>query len=285
MLAYGDTRSDFETGRNLFSNGQYERAVEVFSALLADPVDPKAVDARKRREIVQAARPLFAATLVALGRSSEADRVIAEHLRDDPFYEPPAGQFPEPVMQRFIFVMSERAEELEGLRQKILRERQDAVVREQQQQLREQRRLAELARLATEETVVTTRSRVTALVPFGVGQFQNGNSGLGVFFAASEALGIAASLGTLLAAQHYAAVDCRIADCEAAGNTFRAVRTANWASVGVTTALVLAGVLEAQVGLVPVERATRKRTVPSPTVEPVAEATSKGASLGFVVRF
>ena len=282
-FASADTRSEFEIGRNLFSNGQYERASEVFAALMAEPHDPRAPDSKKQREVLQAARPLFAATLVALGRGPEADHLVLEQLRDDPFYEPPAGQLPEPVMQRFVAVAAEHAEELERQRQVILRDRQEAVAREQRE--REAQRQAEQAKNTAATIVVTRRSRLVALLPFGVGQFQNGEVGRGIFFATSEVLAAAASFGTLIAAQHYAAVDCRFEDCDAARRGFETVRTVNWISVGLTTALVVAGVIEAEATLVAVDRTTQKRAALGWTFEPLVDVGPGFASFGLSSAF
>lgn len=283
-LANADARSDFEMGRNLFSDGQYERASEVFAKLMAEPFDSAAPDAKKRHEVSLAARPLWAATLVALGRVSEAEDVLLAQLRDDPFYEPPAGQLPEPVMQRFIAVASQHAAELDALRKKILGERQELVAREQRD--REQQRIAEVARSRPAGVAHTRRSRYTALAPFGVGQFQNGANGLGVFFATSEAVGVAASLATLLSAQHFGVADCRIDDCVAARRGFETSRTANWLSVGLTTALVIAGVIEAQVTLVSEEPATLGRAAAFKSrVEPLLNVGGGSATVGVSIGF
>ncbi|MBM4358262.1 MAG: hypothetical protein FJ096_09135 [Deltaproteobacteria bacterium] len=278
-----DPRADFELGRSHFGNGHYERAVETFAALLAAPVDPRSPDARKLREIQQAARPLYAASLVALGRASDADQVILEQFRDDPFYEPPAGQLPEPVMQRFLTVSSRHAAELEGLRESILRERQEAILREQRE--KEAKVAPAPTRVEVREFDVVRSSRLVAAVPFGVGQFQNGNRSLGTFFAVSEGLGALASLGTLIAAQRFASADCRVEDCGAARSGFEATRAANWISVGITTALVVAGIVEAQVTLVPERRASRPPSPAPLKIDPVVTPVESGATLGFSAAF
>lgn len=282
--AFADVRSDFEAGRNLFVNGQYERAVEVFERLGAEPFETTAADAAKRREMVQAARPLHAASLVALGRNSEADRLILEHLRDDPFYEPPAGQLPEPVVQRFAAVAASNTDELEALRQKVLHERQEALAREQRAQEAERRRLALLEAGNRDEAVVSRRSRLVALAPFGVGQFQNGSTGLGVFFASAELAGVAASFGTMVTAQRYASADCSLEDCDAARRGFEAFRLANWITVGATSALAVAGIVEAQVALVPEERTVRRRP-PTATWAPDVRVDPRGIFLGVGASF
>lgn len=279
-FAWADARADFESGRNAFTGGQYERAVEVFAALLAEPSDPKSPDAKKRREIQQAARPLYAASLLALGRGAEADRVILAQLYDDPFYELPVGQFPDPVVQRFAAVARENAKDLDAARQRVVRERQEQLDQEQRERDRAALRPPK-AVTTVEHTTVFVRSRVVASVPFGIGQFQNGNVGLGAFFAASEVAGVAASIATHVIAQHYAAANCAVDDCGVARAGFEAARTGNWISVGLTSALVVAGIVEANVAFVGDER----RTTRSTSFAPVLELTSGSAFVGLAVSY
>jgi hypothetical protein len=283
-----DARADLETGRNLFTNGQYDKAAAVFARLVGEPLDPKAPDFKKRREILQAARPVYAASLVALGRAAEADRVFLDQLLDDPFYEPTPGQLPEPVVARFITVLSEHREEVEALKQKILKERENAVLIEQKQHELEQKRIAELERMASEEVVIERRSRLIALAPFGAGQFQNGSNRLGAFFAVSQTLGVTTALASLVAHQHYAAINCHTSgvSCADVESSLRTARIVNWTSFGLTAALVVAGLIEAQVSLVPESKTVRKRPIPPPVkVEPVGGASREGAAIGLRVRF
>lgn len=280
--ANADTRSDLEVGRNLFGGGQYERAVEVLARVLAEPSDPKAPDSARRRELQQSARPLYAASLLALGRGGEADAAILSQFRADPFYELPVGQFPEPVVQRFATVARANAAELDALRQQVLRERQELVDREQRErelELERQRKSTSTARIV-EETTLTRRSRLVAFAPFGVGQFQNGSVGLGAFFAAAELAGVAASVATHLAAQHYAAANCAVDDCDAARTGFEIARTTNWVSVGLTSALVIAGIVEANVAFVPEERVTRRREKPAASIRPIVMPLDSGVLVG-----
>lgn len=282
-FAQADVRADFEAGRSHFGNGRYDKAVEVFSAMLAQPLDSRSPEARKHREILQAARPLHAASLVALGRIEEADRTIYDQLRDDPFYEPPAGQLPEPVVRRFIEVAAKHAVELDALRQRILLERQDAVLREQRERDRQQTLSGHVVEVEVVE--VSRRSRLLAMVPFGVGQFQNGRNSLGTFFAVTEALGATAAFGSLVVSQHFAAADCRLEDCVAAMKGFEAARAANWISASLTGALMIAGVVEAQVSLVPEARSTFRRPAPRASLTPWASPLTGGALFGLSANY
>src|SRR5690606_30400888 len=58
------------------------------------------------------------------------------------------------------------------------------------------KRLEELERLAAEETVILENPRWLMHVPFGVGQFQNGNKTLGWTFLIGESVLAATALGS-----------------------------------------------------------------------------------------
>ncbi len=286
---YASLHSDFEAARSLFTSGQYEEAAQLFARVLDEPLEPTAPDFKKRREILEAARPVYAACLVALGRSSEADRVILEQLRDDPFYEPAPGQFAQPVMFRYIAVREEHLTELDALKQRVLRTRQESLLKEERQRELDEGRLAKLEELAGTETVVEARSRLVATVPFGIGQLQNGSSGLGAFFAASEVVGVAATIASAFVAHDFASVDCREhtdVDCVELERRFDTARAVNWASFAVTGALIVAGVAEAHVSFVPATTTRKRRAIPPRvTLEPAVVFAEEGALVGVTARF
>jgi tetratricopeptide (TPR) repeat protein len=286
-----DELQRYELAKSRYDVGSYDEAVAQFAKLL-DQNDPGyLVDAKLRR----LSRPLYAASLIAIGRVEEADRVIAVILREEPTYRPEPGLFPQQVTDRFIAVRAQLRDELETLaRERMERERkrQQAL---QQARAAEAQRIVELERLAAQETVVVERSRWIALVPFGVGQFQNDADGLGWFFAISEALAVAGSIASAAVAFDFAAVDCRTyvdpdtgeqADCGELESSFTVARTVNWVSFGSAIALALAGIIEAQISFVPQTTSTRKRELPPKVrVTPQVEATDTGAALGIQVRF
>jgi hypothetical protein len=117
---------------------------------------------------------------------------------------PDSLTFPPPVVSLFLEVR----DEVEAL-----------IAKREQEQLAELRRQAEAAlaaerkkveqeellyKLASEETVVARQSRWVAMLPFGAGQFQNGDETLGVVFAVSEVvLGAALITSASLHAEAY----------------------------------------------------------------------------------
>jgi hypothetical protein len=155
-------------------------------------------------------------------------------------------------------------------------------------------RVAGLERLAQLETEVTPKTRWLALVPFGVGQFQNGEKALGYVFLTSELL-LAASTLTTLGVETHLVLATSQADKpkQSVNGTLTDWKTAlefsSYAWLGVTAI----GVVEAQLAFVPEQRRIRKRPLP-PELRPTTSALSVlpnampvpgGAVLGVVGRF
>jgi len=114
-------------------------------------------------------------------------------------------------------------------------------------------------------------SRWIAALPFGAGQFQNGNVALGIFFAGSEALLGATSIVTAAIAMKLVSTDTQgLGDRKimALHDSFRAAKTTNHVAFTTLAVLAAAGVTEAQVNLVP------RRTAPAPQRCPSFAATA-----------
>jgi hypothetical protein len=148
--------------------------------------------------------------------------------------------------------------------------------------------------LAQEETVRTPRSRWLALVPFGVGQFQNENKPLGYLFLTSEILLAATTLTTLGVETHLVLATSQIDKPDPSNkpridNWYSALNYSSYAWLGVS----LVGILEAQLSFVPEDRKLRKRPLPPelrPTtsslrVVPNAAPVQGGAVFGVSGRF
>lgn len=97
-------------------------------------------------------------------------------------------------------------------------------------------------------------SRWIAALPFGVGQFQNRDVGLGIFFASSEALMGATSIVTAAIEMKLGSTDLRhlgIVKRDALSDASHAVETTNHVTFATWAVLAVAGVLEAQVSFSP----------------------------------
>jgi hypothetical protein len=178
LLALAPPSVEFERGRNAFGRGEYQRAIGILRPLLYPELR---LDSEG--EVVQAHRMLGVANLFE-GRPADAKvefRKLLElrpEYRFDPLLDPPR------VVDFFNNVLKEEEEEIAALDAR--RKKQEAEVAAV--------RLAEAERLrAASATVVVYDQHSYALnfVPFGAGQFQNGQRRKGWLFAGSQA-GLAA---------------------------------------------------------------------------------------------
>ena len=108
--------------------------------------------------------------------------------------------------------------------------------------------MRELLELARTERVEEHNSRWLALLPLGVGQFQNGNDGLGYLLLLSQSALLAASITTYALHEDLnRQVPVSDADRQDARFAERAYRYTNQVSVGVLALVTFAGILDAQI--------------------------------------
>jgi hypothetical protein len=261
--AHADELEDFQIARNAYEAQNYALAVTRFERLVGGET-PRL----SSRPLVLESRKYLAAAYLFMGRREDADTQFERLLRYDETYELDPVAFPTEVLDLFTIVKSRLARErtqTEGARQQADRERERLRVAEQ---TREQDRLRRLVDLAENETVEESHSRWIAAIPFGVGQFQNGDDSLGVALAISEGLLLAASATAFFI--HMSLVDDAIVEGglptperDRAERTEAVARIANWASVGAFLAVAIAGVVDAQIRFEPFER-TRRTPSPAP---------------------
>jgi len=291
--ARADDAQAFDLAKSPFDNGQYTEA----HARISDLLDPKlpACDAVAgvaprchlvSAELVERARALDAASLLALKRDTEADQRIAAILRKNPDYMPSPAVFPQEVMERFTMVRGTLAPELRAIAQQRAREAEQIRAAAQQARDADERWIADLQRLASRERLVEPNSRWVALVPFGIGQFQNGTVRLGVFFATAEALFGGASLASVVAVNSIASTANPALTQTALNDQINVATLVNRVSFALWGASTLAGIIEAQVNFVPEKVTYRDRPIPPrPKLAPIAAPLPGGAVLGVAGTF
>ncbi|WP_437604797.1 hypothetical protein WMF20_26740 [Sorangium sp. So ce834] len=307
--AAADDMQQFELAKTRFDAGHYEEAVSRFAAML-DPATPPCdrgateVEGKPCRisdpALVERARGLAAAALVALRRTSEADAYIEQILLDNPVYSPNPAVFQPEVIDRFTAVRARiRARIEEMTRQKAEAQRAERL-RIERGRDDERRWIAELHRLAGRERVVARSSRWIAMLPFGVGQFQNGDEGLGWFFLVSQAVAGGTSIVSALALSSYTNVDvtprprapgtpAQAVDIDALNSRIETAAAVNRVAFGTFATLVAAGIAHAQITFVPERVSFRTRRVPPPppgfTAAPTISALPGGLYAGLLGRF
>ncbi|MET0403666.1 MAG: hypothetical protein ABW123_14740 [Cystobacter sp.] len=171
---------------SLRSSYEYGRYAEVLTRA-ASRIDR----GRLREQDLMELHKLAGLSAFHLHRTDEAARHFRALLLLEPDFHLDPFAVPPPAVNFLDTLRGEMAEELEQARQerrvRMERERLEAERRERERaDLEEQRRRVEqLARQVTVR-VVEKRSLLTNLIPFGAGQFQQGRTALGTFFAASE---------------------------------------------------------------------------------------------------
>ncbi len=294
LFASGNARADEQSEVDKIRAAYLAQKYDDVETRLREMLDPKHPTLRDPAVVTQA-RMYLAAALIAKKHPDQATPVFERILLDDADFEPDLLSFPTEVIDQFIDTRSRLRERLNALAQERARKEVERRMREEDEKRREVARVAMLERLAGEEKVTTTNSRWLALVPFGTGQFQNGDRALGWFFLAAESACLA---GTAITVPIYLTDLQYRSDAYRAGDSTRAneyidraniVRNVDLALVGALAVTAVAGVVEAQVAFVPEAVEVRKRPLPTvswtatPTIAPSMDA--RGAVVGFVGRF
>jgi hypothetical protein len=269
--ARADAQGDLEKGYSAFAAHKYSEAEGRLRALAL--LDANAGDL-KDPDIAADARMYLGAVLVAEKKKEEASSVFEKLLRDKPDYEPDRLRVPLEAVDTFIDVKTRLRAELEKqLAEKVQREQADRARAEAVKQ-RAAQRFAMLEKFAGEERVVAENSRWKAILPFGVGQFQNGQTDLGWVFLSGESLlalgsAVAAVVSLYEAGQWNDAVLRR--DHFAAEaywtNTYNAAVGADWLAGGFLLAAVV-GAIHAELTFVPEHVSVRKRILPTLSLSP-----------------
>lgn len=267
---------------SLYDSGQYSACVDAFDRLL-NPDEPRRLRAAS---MVETARTYHGACLIGVGRTTDAERVFREAILENPQMRAPDGLlFPEAVVEVFLKV---REAMLDDIRRAELKRMQDAETRANNEQLlrvRERKRVEQLVAIAEKEVVIERHHRWIATVPFGIGQFQNGNSGLGWAFLLSETAMTGVLLGATYMDAYYRSkfVDPKFELDELNAGKDRAITLQKVGGYGLV-GLALLGIVEAHLAFVPELRSERKRELPShlrmPAPEPKSQTSKQ--SLTFI---
>jgi hypothetical protein len=281
-----DDEVDFDKARAAYASKHFDDANERFRAML----DPRSGTLHDPA-LVPEARMYWAATLFALGNKTAAAGLIEQLLLSLPEYEPDPLRFPQDVVNFFIDTRSRIATKITEAKAAAARAAQDAHDREVADRIRAEKRIALLEKMAREEVEVQDHSRLIALVPFGAGQFQNGNRVLGWgFLGAESALAIAAAVAIPV-------YRLQLAQSSDSFNAGDRTSSAQWLSRAETTRDVnlvlagafvvtaIAGIVQAEVAFVPQKIETRVRSIPdvarvSPFLAPVLRPTDERSAPG-----
>jgi tetratricopeptide (TPR) repeat protein len=282
---------------------KYKEAAERFERLL-DPRAPACPSGPEvtadgcqltNPELKKRAREHYAVALYAAGgRTEEARAQIEAILRADPTYQPNPTLFPQPLMNLYIEVKGRLSQEIaDAARKKAAaesRREQDAAAK----RAAEDAYVRALEKQAAEEKVVRRPSRYVAAMPFGAGQFQNGDIGLGLFFGISQLLAGGVAIGAEIVNTNLTVDGVeRDVNRDAAQAGIDTARTVNLVAMGIFGLSAVSGIAEAQISFESESVEMRTRPIPKrlPTPPPAARVIpavvpmNGGAGLGAVGRF
>jgi hypothetical protein len=271
---------------SLYEAGRYGDCADSLKVLLSEDGARPLRD----RDVIENARIYRAACLIGSGSPQLADEPLRAAIRQNPQMKPPDSLvFPPQVIDRFLRVRETMFDVIKKAEDERVRRAQELAKLQEERARHERARVAGLERLGQQETLVTPRTRWLALVPFGVGQFQNGKETLGYVFLTSEVLLAASTVTTLGIETHLVLQANRIqrnGGKPAAGtndtltNWHTALTASSYAWLGVS----LIGIVEAQLSFVPEQRRAQKRPLPL-ELRPAVEPMQGGAVFGLSGRF
>ena len=218
--------------KQAYARGDYEVTVGLVRPLLYPAVQVASED-----EVL--AHTLLALSYFFLRDLPQSEQEFSTLLqldaafRLDPVVDPPkAITFLEEIRRRNQQKLDEIAEQ----------RRQERADEERRRRAEEEARLRQVQKPVVVERVIRRNSRLISLLPFGIGQFQNGDRGRGYALLATQVVFGAASLAL------YAAVRLRWADGRYAASERVQALTLSYLSVGLGAAFwidVIAGVVDA----------------------------------------
>lgn len=279
--AHASEQTDMEKARAAYIAHQYDDADARFRAML-DPQRGTVHDP----VLVTQARMYWGAVKLAQKKQDEAIQIFEKLLLTDPGFDPDPLSFPSDVIDLFIDTRAKIRDKINAQAQARAQADVARKAHEEEERRRERARVLRLEQMAAEETITERHSRLIAFVPFGAGQFQNGQKELGWFFLISESALVVA--GAVTVPIYLADLQSR-SDAHAAGDDFRAqeyidrastIRTINLALFGTFVADAAIGVLQANLAYQPEATEIRKRAIPLAGVAPVIAPTASGVTLG-----
>jgi hypothetical protein len=271
----------------LVEAAKYEECAARLSRLL----DAKSPHPLTDPQVVETARLYHATCLIGIGKDEQADLPLRAAIEKNPQMRPPDSLvFPPRVVERFLKLREEYYKQMRTAGQNLIeRAEQEAKAREERES--EQRAYTlMLEHAARQEVVVDRHSRYVALVPLGVGQFQNGNAPLGWMFLGTEA---ALSVVSLTSIGVFSSIKNEADRYEARGqppaqdvnsrlqNWHLAITLSTYTLLGVAAL----GILEGQVSFVPEVRHVRERPLPKLPPKPAVSIVPDLAVGSHDVRF
>ncbi len=265
----------FREARRAFRGALFEEAKSRFEAMVGGTA-PTITDA----ELILESRKYLGATYVQLGQMEDAEQQFLLLFRQDPDWPINPIAFEEDVVQLYN-TTQERVEDeirranLQGEYERVQRLLGDA-----------QRRMERIEALARTETVERRPSRAIALLPFGLGQFQDDRMSAGLAFAALEGAFLAGAVAMWGWHRWLRNQPVDESDVDRFNQRERVARVFNQTLFAAFAGIVIIGIIEAQIRFRPLIQESRQRELPDDIPpEPEVELSLGAGTLRFEVRF
>jgi hypothetical protein len=291
-IAWAGEREDFEKARVAYLKKDYVEASARFEAML----DPKSGTV-KTPDLINEALFCWGAVKFAQGDVTGAHVLWKRVVLSNAQYTADPLSYPAPVLNDFITYKATLNSEI--IQQQQQQAAQAAAQREaeRKERIRLEARVKELEKLIAVETVEVRNSRLVALLPFGIGQFQNGRTVLGGLFLGAEAVAIGLTCvwfgvyrsevdqyNAILSDPTPMTPNSRITAANFHARTAQDMRTADFITLGVLGALMISGIAEGQVDFrasYEYQRPRKQKAAILPSFAPIAG----GAQFGLLGRF
>jgi hypothetical protein len=279
-LALADGRAELEKARAAYLARNYVEAEERLRAL----VDPKT--GLREPGLLSQARMNLGAVLLAQGKKEAAQEVFERLILEDSSYEPDPLSFPGEVINMFIDIRAQLRERIKAAAENAARLEAERRAREAAEKKAREEWQKKVEKMASEEIITSRHSRLVACLPFGAGQFQNGQPVLGWILLGTQAAAVA---GTLVTWPMYRYARTRQKeeidppnfdkDGKAAGYQQRAddLEVANWIFAGSFVAIAAVGIVQANLVFKSETTEVKKRDLPAVSkITPTITATPGG---------
>lgn len=280
--ARADARVELEKARATFLARNWADAEERLRSIL----DPKS--GLKERSLISQARMYLGASLLLQGKRDDATDVFEKLVLDDPTFEPDPLSFPSEAINTFIDVRSSLLEQIRNAQQTAARLAAEKKAREAAEREAERVWLEKVKAQASEETITVRHNRVVASLPFGAGQFQNGQPALGWSLLGAEVAalaGTAVTYGMYLYARSRENEELR----RPGGDVNQLVpqyhqraedlRIANLGFAGAFVAIAAIGIVQAHIAFVPETAEKKKRELPPLGLRPSSKREAARTAL------
>lgn len=260
---YANDFAEFEAARAAYDAQDYALAAKRFEALGGGDTP-----ALTNRSLLLESKKYLGASYLFVGKLQLAEAEFERLLRLDPQYVLDPIAFPEDVQRLFNKVKTRLDAERRTAEEQQRRESERGIRAETKRQTAEQQRWARLVEVAETEHVTEVRSRWVALMPFGIGQVQNGHGSLGAILAVSEGSLLLIGFVSWLVHEDLRGQNPIASQRDEFSVTERVARYTNQVSMGLFGALAITGIIDAQVRFEGDREGTRKRSLPPELTKP-----------------